>query len=139
MSNSNKLSRNKRTEAQKAKISRQPQNTIRNKARKYAKHLKRHPKDLQSAEKRKAIFPVQHLSSSSWGKPGTSIQTPQETVSNQPRPPRYKQINEEHLGLVRISAKTLLKMHEYKNILLGERQSLIEANEKFSTDPLIFQ
>lgn len=119
------------TESQKAKKSRQPINTETNRKRKLAKHVRRHPNDKQaSGEIMPHMPPKPGLQSKVRGLPG------QETVANEQRPPRFKQTNEEHLGLVRISAKTLLKLHEYKNILLGSSQSLSEANSEFSTDPL---
>jgi len=43
-----KLSRNKRTEAQKQKKASQPARTIANKARKLIKHIMRHPNDKQA-------------------------------------------------------------------------------------------
>lgn len=126
------------TEAQKAKKSRQPLNTTANKARKLAKHVRRHPNDKQavsggSNEERRNVSNLR--SKSGLQRLSGLSQVPnQEAVQN--RPPRFKQVNEEHLGLVRISAATLLKLHQYKNILLGSSQSLAEANQEFSTDPL---
>lgn len=46
-----KLSRNKRTEAKKQKIARQPGRTKENKLRKMLKHLRRNPDDKQTKAK----------------------------------------------------------------------------------------
>lgn len=44
----NKQNKNKRTERQKQKITNQPSKTIKNKARKLAKHIKQNPEDNQA-------------------------------------------------------------------------------------------
>ena len=137
---SSKLSKNKRTETQKKNATLRPTITAQNKAKKLAKHVRRHPNDKQAIsggpnegtiklQSMRAKQGVQRLS-------GLSYETSKETVADSQRPQRFKQVNEEHLGLVRISAATMLKLHEYKNILLGQKQTLAEANQEFSTDPL---
>ena len=122
------------TEAQKAKKTRQPINTETNRKRKLAKHIKRHPNDQQAVQGKSYERPVKLLDLSS--KSGRERDETAKLQSQQARPVRFKQVNEEHLGLVRISAATMLKLHEYKNILLGQKQTLAEANQEFSTDPL---
>lgn len=128
------------TESQKQKASRQPLNTISNKARKLAKHVRRNPNDQQAvlAGPNEGTIKLQSMRSQQRVQSATGFSHApyQETVPNQARPQRFKQTNEDHLGLVRISAATLLKLHQYKNILLGTSQSLSEANSEFSTDPL---
>lgn len=122
------------TEAQKAKKTRQPINTETNRKRKLAKHVKRHPNDQQAVQGKAYERPtVLHDLSTTSGRKSSSSS---ELQPQQARPVRFKQVNEEHLGLVRISAATLLKLHEYKNILLGQKQTLAEASQEFSTDPL---
>jgi len=131
---SSKLSKNKRTETQKKNATLRPTITAQNKARKLAKHVRKHPNDQQAVQGKAYERPtVLHDLSTTSGRKSSSSS---ELQPQQARPVRFKQVNEEHLGLVRISAATLLKLHEYKNILLGQKQTLAEASQEFSTDPL---